>query len=136
MSWYPKLLGRNTFYLITYYTTSQNKGQLIFRCLEEVLGNTTTITRVVRDPVPGLTHVFTIRSVVKLQSEAFMSEQVNTSIMFGQLLINLLKFFFTFCSGFIFIFIYFYVYRKNILSAPVWISGTLYYLDSEFSSNQ
>ena len=91
LSWGSILLGRITFYLITYYTTSQNKGQLIFRCSEEVPGNTTTITRVVRDPVPGLTHVFTIRSVVKLQSGAFMSEQVNTSIVFGQLLINLVE---------------------------------------------
>ena len=96
LSWGSVLLGRRTFYLITYYTTSQNKGQLIFRCSVEVPGSTTTITRVVRDPVPGLTHgVFTIRSVVKLQSEAFMSEQVNTSSIFGLLLINLLKLFLT-----------------------------------------
>ena len=84
VSWGLVLLGRRTFHLITYYTTSQNNGQLIFHCSEEVPGSTTTITRVVRDPVPGLTHVFTIRSVVKLQSSAFMSEQVNTSIVFGE----------------------------------------------------
>ena len=85
-SWDPVLLGMRTFYLITYYTTSQNKGQLIFRCSEEVPGSTTTITKVLRDPIPGLTHVFTIRSVVKIRSRAFMSEQVNTSIVFGELL--------------------------------------------------
>ena len=93
VSWGPVLLGRSIFYLITYYTTSQSKGQLIFSCSEEVPGSTTTITRVVRDPVPGLTHVFTIRSVVKIQSRAFMSELVNTSIVFGELLINLMKLF-------------------------------------------
>ena len=37
--------------------------------------------------------MFTIRSVVKIQSRAFMSEQVNTSIVFGELLINLMKLF-------------------------------------------
>ena len=93
VSWGPVLLGRSIFYLITYYTTSQNKGQLIFSCSEEVPGSTTTITRVVRDPVPGLAHVFSIRSVVKIQSRAFMSELVNTSIVFGELLINLMKLF-------------------------------------------
>ena len=92
VSWGHVLLGTRTFYLITYYTTSKNKGQLIFSCSEEVPGSTTTITRVVRDPMPGLTHVFTIRSAVKIQSRTFMSEQVNTSIVFGELLINLMTF--------------------------------------------
>ena len=95
VSWGPVLLKRSTFYLITYYTTSLNKAQLIFRCSEEVPGSTTTITRVVRDPIPGLTHVFTIRSVVKIQRKTFMSEQVNISIVFGQLtkiLMNILSF--------------------------------------------
>ena len=96
VSWGPVLLGTRTFYLITYYTTSQNKGQLIFSCSEEVPGSTTTITRVVRDAVPGLTHVFTIRSVVKIQRKTFMGEQVNTSIVFGELLINLMKLFLNF----------------------------------------
>ena len=95
VSWGPVLLGRSTVYLITYYTTSENKGQCIFSCSKEVPGSTTTITTVVRDPLPGLTHVFTI-SVVKIQSRAFMSEQVNTSIIFGELLINLMKLFLNF----------------------------------------
>ena len=104
VSWGPVLLGRSTVYLITYYTTSENKGQLIFSCSEEVPGSTTTITRVVRDPVPGLTHVFTIRSVVKIRSRVFMSEQVNTSIVFGELLINLMKLFLNFAVACIFIY--------------------------------
>ena len=122
VSWEPVLLGRSTFYLITYYTSSLNKGQLIFRCSEEVPGNTTTITRVVRDPVPGLTHVFTIRSVVKLQSRAFRSEQVNTSIVFGQLLINLMKFSFIFCHIFIFVFsilMQYFIQIKNTFSSSL-----------------
>ena len=93
VSWGSVLLGRRTFYLITYYTTASKKEKLIFRCSEEVPGTTTTITRVVRDPVPGLTHMFTIRSVVQLQSRVFMSEQVNTSIVFGQLLKTLINIF-------------------------------------------
>ena len=81
VSWSPALLGRNTFNRISYYTI---QGHLIFQSSEELPGTTTSTTVVVRDPLPGLQHVFIVRSVVRTQSAIYEGPEANASITFGQ----------------------------------------------------
>ena len=81
VSWSPVLLGRNTFNHISYYTM---QDQLIFQSSEELPGNTTSTTVAVRDPHPGLQHVFTVRTVVKAQDTTYEGSEATAFIVFGQ----------------------------------------------------
>ena len=80
VSWSPVLLGRNTFNRISYYTMQDH---LIFQSSDELPGNTTSTTVVVRDPHSGLQHIFIVRSIVRTQSTTYEGPEATESIVFG-----------------------------------------------------
>jgi len=73
------LFRNNTFNRVSYYTMQDH---LVLQSSEEVARNTTSTTVVVRDPHPGLQHIFTVKSVMLTQSTTY--EGLEASVVFGQ----------------------------------------------------
>ena len=134
VSWSPVtpvhvLLERNILTNFSYYTMQDH---LIFQSSEELPGNTTSTTVVVRDPLPGLQHVFTVRSFVRTQSAIYEGSEATEVIVFGQSPIVLILWM---LHNHIFSLPVHTFYRQSIFSASIWISWPLYHLDSMFTLN-
>ena len=79
------MLGENTSdvsYYLSYFTVEDN--ELIFQLSKVLPANTTSTTVAVRDSYAGLEHLFTVKSVLKMESIVYESESVNVSIVFGE----------------------------------------------------
>ena len=131
VSWTPvslHLLERkfNIFTNFSYYTMQDHPIS------EEVPGTTTSTTVVVRDPLPGLQHVFTVRSVVRTQSATYEGPEATEVIVFGQSPVVLILWM---LHNHIFSLPVYTFYRQSIFSASIWISWPLYHLDSMFTPN-
>ena len=85
VSWDAVMLGENTSdvsYHLSYFTVEDN--DLIFQLSKVLPANTTSTTVAVRDSFAGLEHLFTVKSVLKMESIVYESESVNASIVFGE----------------------------------------------------
>ena len=85
VSWDAVMLGENTSdvtYHLSYFTVEDN--ELIFQLSKELPANITSTTVAVRDSYAGLEHLFTVKSVLKMESIVYESASVNVSIVFGE----------------------------------------------------
>ena len=82
------MLGENTSdvsYHLSYFTVEDN--DLIFQSSKELPTKTTSTTVAVRDLYAGLEHLFTVKTVLKMESIVYESESVNASTVFGEYII-------------------------------------------------
>ena len=125
----PVLLERNIFTNFSYYTMQDHR---IFQYSDTLSGDTTSTTVVVRDPLPGLQHVFIVRSFVKTQNATYEGPEDTLSKVIGQSPVVLILWM---LHNHIFSLSVRTFHSQSIFSASIWISYPLYHLDSMFTSN-